>query len=71
MTRVRVFVNERPVHVAPGASVRDAVTSFDPDLASMLRSGTAYVTDGVGRPVEESGSLDEGAILRVVRSARR
>ena len=68
---VRVFVNERPVSVAPGASLVDAVSAFDRDLAAKLRSGAAYATDGVGRPAEPDSSLEPGAIIRVVVSARR
>lgn len=68
---VRVFVNERAVVVVPGATIRQAVLAFDPDLAAMVSSGQAYVTDGVGRPVEPSESVEPGSILRVVVSARR
>ncbi|MBI4503827.1 MAG: hypothetical protein HY700_22030 [Gemmatimonadetes bacterium] len=67
---VRVFVNERAVIVIPGATIREAVLAFDPELASALREGRAYVTDGVGRAVEPSGSVEPGAIFRVVVSAR-
>jgi hypothetical protein len=68
---VRVFVNERAVVVVPGATVREAVLMLDPDLAAALREGRAYVTDGVGRPIEPSTSVEPGAIFRVVVSARR
>src|SRR6185437_4868412 len=44
---IRVFVNERPVTVAPGASVRDAVEVLDRELADLVGRGVAYVTDGV------------------------
>ena len=68
---VRVFVNERPVSVASGATVRDAVAAFDGALAAKLANGAAYVTDGVGRPAELGGAVAPGAIIRVVISARR
>jgi hypothetical protein len=68
---VRVFVNEKAVLVVPGATIRDAVMALDPDLAGAIRDGRAYVTDGVGRPVDPSGSVEPGAIFRVVVSARR
>jgi hypothetical protein len=68
---VRVFVNERPVSVAPGARVVDAVSAFDVELAAKLQSGAAYATDGVGRPAEAGTLLAPGAIIRVVVSARR
>lgn len=68
---IRVFVNERPVTVAPGATVRDAVAELDGELADLLARGAAYATDGVGRPVDGGDPVGEaGAILRVVVSAR-
>ncbi len=67
---VRVFVNERPVTVAPGASVEDAVAAFDPRLAARLAAGAAYVTDGVGRRTPAGAGVTAGAIFRVVESAR-
>ena len=44
-TELRCFVNERPVTLAPGATVRDAVQAFDPALAAKVAAGGAYVTD--------------------------
>jgi adenosine deaminase len=65
-------VNERPVSVARDASVRDAVAGLDQDLAELLARGAAYVTDGVGRPVDAADPVGEGgAIFRVVVSARQ
>lgn len=67
-----VFVNDRPVRLAPGASVRDAVAAADPALAARLAAGgeTTYVTDarGLRLPLEEV--VFAGAIVRVVASAR-
>ncbi len=69
---LRVFVNERAVRVARGATVQDAVAALDRDLAALLASDAAYVTDGVGRPVDAGGSVGEdGGIFRVVVTARR
>ena len=68
---IRVFVNQQAVAVPPGATVREAVMRCDPELARLLRDGGAYVTDGVGRPVEPAGSVEPGAILRIVRTARQ
>ena len=50
--RLRVFVNERPVEVARGATVRDAVAALDSSLADLVAAATAYVTDGVGRTID-------------------
>ncbi len=69
---IRVFVNDRPVSVARGATVRDAVALYDRELADLLDSGAAYATDGVGRPVDGGDAVGEGgAIFRVVVSARK
>jgi hypothetical protein len=68
---VRIFVDERPAAATPGSSVLDAVAGDDPDLAAALRQGSAYVTDGVGRPIEPTTTVFPGAIYRIVRSARR
>ena len=70
--RLRVFVNEQPVKVARGASVRDAVIALDRALADLLGSGAAYVTDATGRTVDAGDPVGEaGAVLRVVVTARR
>src|SRR5438128_8048349 len=69
---LRVFVNEKPVSVTRGATVRDAVEAFDRELAGLLVSGAAHATDGVGRPVDASDPVGEGgAIFRVVVTARQ
>lgn len=70
--QLRVFVNEKPVDVARGASVRDAVAAFDRGLADLLVTEAAYVTDGVGRRVDAGDPVREaGTVLRVVVTARR
>ncbi len=68
---IRIFVNEQAVLVPPGATIREALVTFDPALAAAVGEGTAYITDGVGRPVEASRGVEPGAILRVVLSGRR
>ncbi len=67
----RIFVNERPVEVAAGTDVLQAVEAFDPELARRLRAQQAYVTDGRGIELGGEVLLGPGAILRVVISARR
>ena len=68
---VRIFINEEPVDAPEGARLRDVIAANDPALAGALDAGTAYVTDGVGRPVPADEPAAQGAIYRVVRSARR
>jgi hypothetical protein len=69
--RVRVFVNERPLWLAAGTPVGEALAAHDPELGRALRDGTAYVTDGTGRTIPLSEPAGPGRIFRVVRSARR
>ncbi len=69
---LRVFVNERPISVARGARVRDAVATLDRALADLLQGGGAYVTDARGVTVDGGDAVGEaGAVFRVVVTARQ
>ena len=68
---IPVFVNARPVRVAPGAAALAAVRALDPGLAGRVEGGEAYLTDGRAVPLDPSAPLAPGAIVRVVVSARR
>jgi len=69
---LRIFVNEKPVEVARGATIRDAVATHDRALAELVANDGAYVTDAVGRTVDAGDLVGEaGAVFRVVVSARR
>lgn len=68
---MRVFVNAVPLEVGKGADVRAAVSALDDELERKLVAGTAFVTDARGIEVPLESALAEGAILRVVVSARR
>ena len=68
---MRVFVNAVPLEVGKGADVRAAVLALDPDLDRKLGAGAAFVTDARGLEISADSVLAEGAILRVVVSARR
>ena len=67
----RVFVDAIAVEVEPGSVARDAVAARDPSLLARLDDGTAYLTDGRGIRLDPGAPLAAGAILRVVKSARR
>jgi hypothetical protein len=67
----RVFVNERPVSVSPGADVLAAIDALDAELGRRVRAREAYVTDGRGVKIGGDVLLSPGAILRVVVPARR
>jgi len=64
-----VFVNARPVHVAAGATVLDAVRAFDAAEGDALAAGTRGVTDSRGLRIEAAAPVHGGAIFRLV-SAR-
>ncbi len=68
--QVKIFVNERGVEITPGTPVSEVVRAFDAALGEALHAGAAYVTDGVGRRIDVAGVVNEGAILRVVKTAR-
>ena len=68
---LRVFVDSIAVDVAPGAVARDAVAACDADVLARLDDATAYLTDGRGIRLDPGAPLSAGAILRVVKSARR
>lgn len=67
---MRIFINEKPFDLAPGATVRDAVEALDPALASEL-GGRAQATDGRGIALAPTDELAAGSIVRVMRSARQ
>jgi hypothetical protein len=68
---MRVFVNAVPLEVGRGTDVRAAVLALDAELERKLAAGTAFVTDARGIEIPLESALAEGAILRVVVSARR
>ncbi len=68
---MKVFIDERPLVVSPGVSVRQAVHAFDAALGAALDAGAAHATDGVGRELDPVSIVAEGAIIRVIKSARR
>ena len=68
---MRVFVNAVPLEVGRGTDVRAAVLALDAELERKLAAGSAFVTDARGIEIPLESALAEGAILRVVVSARR
>lgn len=64
--QARVFVNERGVSVAHGASALDAVRAFDATQADAVLAGTQRLTDSRGLPMPADTVVHGGAIYRVV-----
>jgi hypothetical protein len=68
---IRVFVNASMVELPAGADVEAAILAYDSSLLSSIGNGSAYVTDGRGIELEPGARLGSGAILRIVKRARR
>ena len=63
---VRVYVNERGVTVAAGATALDAVRAHSEEQANALSTGTARLTDSRGLPIDAGTVVSGGLILRVL-----
>lgn len=68
---VRVFVDERVVEVARGASVLDAVRAQDAATADAVVAGERVVTDSRGLPTDAQAPTHAGAIYRILPARRR
>jgi hypothetical protein len=66
---IPIFINGRPIRVAPGRSLAQALGDHDPDLLALLLGG-ATATDARGLPVDAEAPVAAGAIYRLQRSAR-
>ena len=65
-----IFLNDRPLHVAPGATLGRVLAEFEPDLYAAMLGGGAVATDGRAVPVDGDSVVSAGSIYRVRRSAR-
>ena len=68
---MRVFVDERAVEVARGASVLDAVRAHDAAAADAILAGERVVTDSRGLPTDARSPTHAGAIYRILPARRR
>jgi hypothetical protein len=68
-TTLRVFVNGTALSVEHGASVLDAVRTFNVGEAKELVAGMLAATDSRGLPVALDAPVTGGMVLRIV-SAR-
>ncbi len=67
---IRVYVNARPVDVASGATLLDAVRLFDAATADLVSTGARALTDSRGLPIAPDVTANAGAIVRVVSGRR-
>ena len=66
---MRVFVNERGVDVARGATALDALRALDAAEASLVEAGERALVDSRGLPTTSEAPAFAGAIYRTI-SAR-
>jgi len=68
---LRVFINATRVDVSPGASILDAVRSWNAEEAALVVRGEKLVTDSRGLPVETDQRVSAGSIFRLLPVRRR
>jgi hypothetical protein len=56
------------VDVPAGATIEQALESFDPAEAALVRAGDKLVTDSRGLPADPQSIVFSGAIFRLVRA---
>jgi hypothetical protein len=61
---VRLTVNDVEVRVPPWARWRDAVTTYLPEAGASLSTGTGFLADESGEPVDPDGHVVPGAHIR-------
>lgn len=68
---LRVFVNAVGVNVAAGASVLDAVRTWDAAEAAAVSRGEMMVTDSRGLPIGTEQPVAAGSIFRLLPVRKR
>jgi hypothetical protein len=63
---LRVFVNERGVDVARGATALDALRALDADEVARVDAGERALVDSRGLPADKSAPAFAGAIYRTI-----
>ena len=61
-------MNGKGVDVPAGATIAQALESFDPAEAALVRAGDKLVTDSRGLPADPQSIVFSGAIFRLVRA---
>lgn len=67
---IPIFVNDRPLRVAVGATLGEVLATHDPALLVALLDGQALATDARTLAVDVDAPVAAGSIFRVRRSAR-
>lgn len=65
---VRIYINSKPVDVAPSATALDAVEAWDSEQAALIRNGERAITDSRGIATDNAAPVHNGAIFRIIRA---
>jgi hypothetical protein len=65
---VRIYINAKPVEVAPSATAIEAVEAWDATQAAAIRRGDRLITDSRGIVTSNNTPVHNGAIFRIVRA---
>jgi hypothetical protein len=65
---VRIYINAKPVEVAPSATAIEAVEVWDATQAAAIRRGDRLITDSRGIVTSNNTPVHNGAIFRIVRA---
>ena len=68
---VRLTVNEVAVRVPAWARWRDAVTAYRAFAGAALSTGSGYLADGSGEPLDPDGHVVPGAHVRFLEADER
>jgi hypothetical protein len=63
---LRVFVNAAGVNVPAGASILDAVRTWNAEEAAAVLRGEKFVTDSRGLPIAADTPVSAGSIFRLL-----
>jgi len=65
---VRIYIDAKPVDVARGSHLIDALASASANDADHVRGGSRMLTDSRGLPAMPDAEVYAGAIYRLVRA---
>ena len=65
---VRVYINTKPIDVAPSVTALDAIEAWDETQAAAVRRGERLITDSRGIVTANDTPVHNGAIFRIVRA---
>jgi hypothetical protein len=68
---VRIFVNAAGVDVPAGASVLEAIRSWNAGEAAAVTRGERVITDSRGLPIATDVRVSAGSIFRIIPARKR